>query len=144
MELHRITDLKDLALYTPLLLDLHEVLDGKWEPELSPHEFLSTLISRFDENAFYFAGKDESKLIYFAALFPQGGDKGLFWLFYMNNEFRDQTKIILHKLKDFMKARGITQIYTQSTRTASSYERWLNKFGANKVAIVYKFDLNKS
>lgn len=142
MNLNRITDLRDLAKYTPSLLALHESLEGKWEPELNQQEFFVELINNFNKDSYFFGDFIEGELAYFATLLKQDSNKALFWLFYMNPKMRDETKKILHSLKDFMRKEGFSTVYTQSTRTSSSYERWLEKFGAEKLAIVYKFNLN--
>ena len=142
MTLHRITSLKDLARFTPSLLKLHGELEGKWEPDLTSHEFLLELINHFSPESFFFGDFDENgELIYFVAILKQDSKKCMFWLFYMNKSFRDRTRDILNTLKDYFRKLGFTTVYSQSTRTSSSYERWLEKFGAEKVAIVYKFKL---
>lgn len=142
MDLHRITDLKDLARFTPKLLELHEGLDGKWEPDLSSHEFLCALIDHFGPTSYFYGDLDEKgNIIYFVVILRQDEKSCLFWLFYMNKNFRDCTKQILNDLKEIFRSYGFSIVYTQSTRTSSSYERWLEKFGAEKVAIVYKFKL---
>jgi hypothetical protein len=141
MELHQITDLKELALFTPQLMKLYSKLDGKWEPELTAHEFLGELISRFGSDNYYFGQLVDDKLTYFAAITRQSETKALFWLFFVNPEFRNETRGLLEELKARMRAEGLTTIYSQSTRTASSYERWIRKLGATRVAIIYKFSI---
>lgn len=141
MNLNRITTLKQLALYTPILLKLHEELEGKWEPELSSHEFLGELIARFDENTYYFGEIVEGKLVYFLAGNRQDTTHVFCWLFYMNPDYRLETKKLLKDAMNFLRALGYKTLYTNSTRTESSYERWLEKFGAEKLAITYKFTL---
>lgn len=142
MKLNRITTLKQLALFSPKLLELHGCLEGKWEPDLTAHEFLATLIDNFEETSFYFGQLAENGDIqYFAILLPEDEKKAHFWLFYVNKSYREETREILFELKEQMRSKGFTTVYTQSTRTSSSYERWLEKFGAEKVAIVYKFKL---
>lgn len=141
MNLRRLTKFSELTKMAPLLGELHAGLEGKWEPDSTSEEFLQALIENFEEDAYYFGdcGAD-GKLIYFAVLLRQTRTKALFWLFYMNKAHRDLTKDIIGQLKIFMGQQGFTTVYTQSTRTSSSYERWLEKFGAEKVAIVYKFN----
>lgn len=141
MNLNRINTLKELALYTPFLLRLHHELEGKWEPEMSSHEFLGELISRFDEDTYYFGEVVNGKLIYFLAGNRQDATKVFCWLFYMNPDFRHETKKLLNEAMDFLRKLGYKTLYTNSTRTESSYERWLEKFGAEKLAITYKFTL---
>lgn len=144
LSLNRVKSLKDLAAYTPKLLELHGSLEGKWEPELNQQEFFLALIDNFDNpESYYFGQLVDGELSYFVTLIPHSPKKTMFWLFYMNPKFRSETKEILHGLKEYMKARGYTTAYTQSTRTSSSYERWLEKFGAEKLAITYKFNLLK-
>lgn len=140
MNLNQIKTLKELVLYTPLLLELHEKLDGKWEPEMNSHEFLIELINRFDRS-WYFGEIVGGKLAYFATVTKQKDEKALFWLLFVNPEFRSETKILWEELKALLKSFGLSTIYTQSTRTASSYERWMKKLGAQRVAIIYKFSI---
>jgi len=141
--LRRITTLKELATFTPKLLQLHKGLEGLWEPELSSHEFLVRLIDQFDEDAYYFGDFcSDGSILYFAALVPFDERKAMFWLFYANKNYRTETRPLLFDMKAYIKETGkFDSIYSQSTRTASSYERWLEKFGAQKVSITYKFNL---
>ncbi len=126
----------------PKLVELHGSLEGKWEPDSTSAELLDDLLGNFNPDSYYFADTTPlGDLVYFAALVRQTEDKALFWLFYMNKDFREQTKFLLEQMKTFMKGQGFSTVYTQSTRLASSYERWLEKFGAEKIAIVYKFNL---
>lgn len=141
MNLNRITDIRALSSYTPKLLELHSTLEGKWEPEMNEQEFLAALIANFDKSAYYFGELVNGQLAYFAVLLKDTDKKALFWLFYMNPTMRSETKGILLQLKALMKSEGFSTVYTQSTRTSSSYERWLEKFGAEKLAIIYKFNL---
>jgi hypothetical protein len=141
--LRRITTLKELATFTPKLLQLHKGLDGLWEPELNSHEFLANLIDKFDEDAYYFGDFcSDGSLLYFAALIPHRERSAMFWLFYANKDYRNETRPLLFDMKAYIKKTGkYDTVYSQSTRTASSYERWLEKFGAKKLAITYKFNL---
>ena len=141
MILNRILHLKNLAAYTPRLLELHTTLDGKWEPDLSQEEFFLALINNFGKGGYYFGDFIRGDLAYFAVLLRETEKKATFWPFYMNPKLRTETKGILLALKDVMKSEGFSTVYTQSTRTSSSYERWLEKFGAEKLAITYKFSL---
>lgn len=142
MHLRQIQNLKELALFTPKLLELHATLEGKWEPDSTPHEFLATLIDHFDPSSYFFGDCDESgELVYFAVILKETDEKAFFWLFYMNKDYRAVTKEILTEIKSFLSKVGFSVVYTQSTRTSSSYERWLEKFGAEKVAITYRFNL---
>lgn len=142
MSLRRITTIEQLSKFTAKLIELHGELDGKWEPDLSAQDFLVSLLDNFESTSYYFGDFDKSGvLIYFVALIPQTKERALFWLFYMNKDHRQETKELLGQLKDFMKEQGFSTVYSQSTRTESSYERWLEKFGAEKVAIIYKFKL---
>jgi hypothetical protein len=126
----------------PTLIKLHEELDGKWEPEITSQEFACSLVSYFDERAYYYGDFNEKgELIYFVALLHQDEKTILFWLFYMNKDFRQATKEILHSIKEMLLSKGVTTAFSQSTRLTSSYERWIEKFGAKKVAITYKFNL---
>lgn len=110
---------------------------------MSAQEFLSSLVEVFDEHSYFFGDFSPSgELIYFAVILRENPHKSFFWLFYMNKNFREITKEILTGIKDFLRTEGFSVVYTQSTRTASSYERWLEKFGAEKVAITYKFNLS--
>lgn len=143
MKLRRITDLKELAKFTPKLLELYDTLDGRWEPDSTSHEFLGDLISHFGEDAYFLGDLDEKgEIVYFAVILRETDEKAFFWLFYMNKGYREVTKSILVLTKEFLRTEGFSVVYSQSTRTSSSYERWLEKFGAEKAAIVYKFKLN--
>lgn len=139
--LHRITDIKELLTFAPKLLELHAGLEGKWEPDLTAQEFFASLLRYFDEKAYYFGAMRGDELLYFSVLLRETDKKALFWLFYMNPTLRLETKNTLNELKKFMQKEGFSTVYTQSTRTSSSYERWLEKFGAKKVAIIYKFTI---
>lgn len=140
--LSRITDFPTLSTFLPKLLALHAELDGKWEPDATGQEFISNLIESFEESNYFFGDfAPNGEVMYFVVVTKQETGKGLFWLFYMNKAFREKTKILLNEVKDYLKAEGFSTIYSQSTRTSSSYERWLEKFGAEKVAIIYKFKL---
>lgn len=141
MNLKRITSLPDLGKFIPKVLALHHSLEGKWEPELNSVEFFKAILTHWEENGYFFGDFMGEEVAYFAVVLPQSKQKGLFWLFYMNPTLRVETKGILNELKSFFKKEGFTTIYSQSTRTSSSYERWLEKFGAEKIAIVYKFKL---
>lgn len=141
LTLNRITDLKELLKFAPKLLELHDSLEGKWEPDLNSQEFFISLLDQFDSTGYYFGDFAGKELAYFAVLYRQTNEKANFWLFYMNPNFRLETRGILLSLKEFMKSEGFSTVYTQSTRTSSSYERWLEKFGAEKLAITYKFKL---
>ena len=141
MKLNRITDLKQLKKYTPQVLALHSSLEGKWEPDLNQSEFFVELLNNFNKDSYFFGDFVADELAYFAVLLKQTESKALFWLFYMNPKMRLETRGILNELKVFMKDQGFSTVDTQPTRTSSSYERWLEKFGAEKLAIIYKFKL---
>lgn len=141
MNLTRITHLPDLAKFLPKVLALHHSLEGKWEPDLSSVEFFKALLQRWEDKDYFFGSFHEEEIAYFAVVTRESKTKALFWLFYMNPSLRLETKGILDALKTFLKGEKFSIIYSQSTRTSSSYERWLEKFGAEKVAIVYKFNL---
>ena len=141
MNLERITKLPDLARFIPKVLALHSSLEGKWEPDLNSVEFFKSLLQRWEDSDYFFGAFKGDEIAYFAVITRESKTKALFWLFYMNPSLRLETKGILNELKAFMKAEKFSIIYSQSTRTSSSYERWLEKFGAEKVAIVYKFKL---
>lgn len=141
MKLRKINDLSELSQFAPALIAQQASMEGKWEPDLTSEEFLAALFNQFDDKSYYFGDFVNKTLLYFVAMLGQGNGKALFWLFYMNPSMRTETKAILLELKEFMKNEGYHTVYSQSTRTSSSYERWLEKFGAEKVAIVYKFKL---
>lgn len=141
MNLRRLTKFKELLEFAPKLVALQKSLEGKWEPDLTQEEFLEALLNQFDSKSYYFGDLVNDELAYFAVLLKQTNEKALFWLFYMNPNMRLMTRSILDQLKVVMKEDGFSTVYSQSTRTSSSYERWLEKFGAEKVAIVYKFKL---
>lgn len=143
MTLKQITDLKELSAYVPKLLALHSDLEGKWKTELSNQDFLIELFDNFDDSSLYFADIIDGEIAYFAVVLRRNSSSAFFWLFYMNPKLRDVTRGILQQLKTTLAREGYSAVYTQSTRTASSYERWLKKFGAEKLAITYKFDLTK-
>lgn len=142
VKLNRITTLIDLAKYSPKLKELHDKLDGRWEPDLTEQEFMEELLVNFHEDSYYFAYmSDRNELIYFIALVSKDPTKAIFWLFYMNPNFREETKNLLGELRVLIKRAGYQTVYAQTTQTTSSYERWIEKFGAQKDSIVYKFTL---
>jgi hypothetical protein len=142
MKVNRITTVAELCRYTPELVKIHETLEGRWEPDLSTDEFLSKLIELFNPRTYYFGLlSDEGELLYFVTLLPEEPPKATFWLFYMNKNYRTETQTLLRELAQIMVMEGFHTIYSQSTRTEKSYERWLSKFGARKIATVYKFNL---
>lgn len=143
MTVQRITSISDLSKFIPELVRIHESLEGRWEPDLSTDEFLSKLIELFNPSkTFYFGALTEKgELLYFVTLLPEEKPKATFWLFYMNKDYRTETHKLLGELRLWAIDQGYTIIYSQSTRTEKSYERWLSKYGATKVATVYKFNL---
>ena len=144
MKINRITTLQQLSLFVPALVEIHESLEGRWEPDMTSEQFLERVVEFFKPMNYYFGAlTTDGKLLYFVTLLPEDRPCATFWLFYMNKDYRDQTQSLLIDIKDWLLQEGYTTIYSQSTRTEKSYERWLNKFGATKVATVYKFDLLK-
>lgn len=142
MNINRIQTVTKLARFIPSLTLLHESLEGRWEPDMTTEQFLSKVIEYFRPENYYFGELSESgELIYFITLLPEEKPCATFWLFYMNKNFRDQTQELLKLYADWAIAEGYTTIYSYSTRIEKSYERWLKKFGAQKLATVYKFNL---
>lgn len=142
MKVNRITTFQELAKYIPELSRIHENLEGRWEPDMNTEQFLARLVEFFIPRNYYFGELDEKgNLIYFITLLPEEHPCATFWLFYMNKDFRDKTAGLLELYADWARNEGYTTIYSQSTRSEKSYERWLSKFGATKVAVVYKFNL---
>lgn len=143
MRVNRIDTLQELATFIPELVKIHESLEGRWEPDMSTDEFLAKLVELFRPGQTYYFGllSDAGELLYFVTLLPEDKPKATFWLFYMNKDHRDETHQLLTDLAKWAVAEGYTTIYSQSTRSEKSYERWLSKFGATKVATVYKFNL---
>lgn len=143
MKINPITSISELAKYVPELVRIHENLDGRWEPELGTDEFLAKLVQLFNPGKNYYWGllNEKGELLYFVTLLPNDKPSAVFWLFYMNKDYRDETHQLLKDLSKWSIEEGYTTIYTQSTRTEKSYERWLSKFGATKVATLYKFNL---
>lgn len=141
MNLVKLDTIVDLGKFIPELTRLHESFDGKWEPELDTQSFIAKLIQNFDNRSWYFGENNESgTLKYFIAML-EDAPKACFWLFYVNPTFRNETKELLDALKIFVKQNGITTCYATSNRMTSSYERWIEKHGAKKHLITYKFDL---
>jgi len=141
--LRKIQNLRELSEFAPQLLDLHETLDGKWEPESSREEFAAQLLEHFGDSSHYFGDFDPltGKISYFAAILPQDKERCFFWLFYMNKDFRSVTRSVIDEIFAFLKSQGFSSFYTQSARLSSSYERWIEKLGGKKLAITYKFEL---
>lgn len=142
MKISRITSFDELSKFIPELTRIHEDLEGRWEPDMTTAQFLGRLVEFFVPRNYYFGElTPEGKLIYFITLLPEDKPCATFWLFYMNKDFRDITATLLENYAQWAVSEGYTTIYSQSTRSEKSYERWLNKFGATKVATVYKFNL---
>jgi hypothetical protein len=144
VKLRRLTTLKELAVFTPKLLELHSTLDGGWKPDATPHEFLVELIDRFEPDAYFFGDVVEDEIVYFAVVLPQSKKQALFWIFYMNKDFRLITREIILQLKALLQGAKFESVYTQTTRTEHSYERWIKKFGGEKFAVVFKINLTKT
>lgn len=142
MNINRITTIGELAKFIPELSRIHEELEGRWEPDLTTEKFLERLVEFFIPRNYFFGELDSTgRLVYFITLLPEEKPCATFWLFYMNEKFRDQTRGLLDMYAEWARNEGFTTIYSQSTRSEKSYERWLNKYGATKVATVYKFNL---
>ena len=142
MKICRITKLQELSHFVPALVKIHESLEGRWEPDMSSEQFIERVVEFFKPTNYYFGAlTPDGELLYFVTLLPEERPCATFWLFYMNKDYRDLTMVLLNDLKEWALNEGYTTIYSQSTRTEKSYERWLNKFGATKVATVYKFNL---
>lgn len=138
-----IVTLSDFTSFFPKIVSLHKELDGLWEPELTTDQFRDVLLEKFNSERHYFYGDftPTGEVAYFAVLSDMGDDKILFWLFYMNKDFREVTKEIVNQLKVIFKDKGFNCAYSQSTRAESSYRRWIEKFGAQQLAIVYRIPL---
>lgn len=140
--LNLITSYDELKTFIPALRKLYVEMDGKWEPDLTVDEFVLKLVDFFGPDNYYF-GKltPEGEIVYFAALLADDQPKAIFWLFFMNKDFRTETQQLLFDMSDFMMERGYHIIYSRTGRIERSYERWLTKFGAKKHEVVYKFNL---
>jgi hypothetical protein len=142
--LSRITSYRQLKRFLEPLRALYLELDGKWEPELNEAAFLLKLIEFFEPHNYFFGElSPEGKIKYFAALITEEPPKAHFWLFFMNKEFRTETQQLLLDMSEVMMAAGYHIIMSRTGRTEKSYERWLSKFGAKKVEVVYRFDLTQ-
>jgi len=142
MTLRCLTKITELAEFCPKLVALHSTLEGKWEPDLTQGEFFISILNNFEQGSYFFGDfTKEGEIAYFAVLAKENATRAFFWLFYMNAKLRTETKGILDDLRVFMKAEGFFTVCSNTTRMTRSYERWIQKFGAEKVAITYQFNL---
>jgi len=142
MTLKRISNIVELAQFLPELVRLHSDLDGKWEDELDQDTFFLKLLSNFREDSYYFGElNDDGHLKYFIATLPQDREKALFWLFYMNPDHREETRALLGDLRGELKRLGFKEVRFSTTRLTKSYQRWVEKFGAEPYELIYKLHL---
>lgn len=142
LKLHRIEDFAELLSYLPTLTAMYEEFDGLWAPELTKEEFVAELIASFKDTSYYFADRSpEGALIYFTAVFAETPKKLFFWLFFMNPAYRTATRQLIFDMIAVAKADGYEVCYTSSTRKEASYERWIEKFGAEKISVTYRIKL---
>jgi|SRR5690606_17356815 len=141
-KLKEIPNILELADFLPALCSLHQELDGKWEDELDETDFFIKLLSNFSNDSRYFGDFDESGNIkYFIAVLRQESEIALFWLFYMNPDYRTETRGVLDELRQFLNDSGYREVRFSSTRITKSYQRWVEKFGAEPYEIIYKLKL---
>jgi hypothetical protein len=141
--LHEVKTLQELSVLMPLLEELHQTLDGKWESDLTTQEFLCRLVQNFQNEFVYFARlSPKGELIYFASIGTiknsPSKKEGFFWLFYLNPSYRESNAEVIQQLKDYMRDQGFKNVYLNTTRITSSYDRWVTKHGATKHSLTYK------
>ena len=142
LTLNRLTTFEQLLEFIPNLTQMYEEFDGLWAPELDREAFIAEVMANFGPKSYYFADKNEAgEVLYFTAVFPQDSKRLFFWLFYMNPKYRAETKRLIFDMIAVAKADGYVECYTSSTRKESSYERWIEKFGAEKMSVTYRIKL---
>lgn len=141
MQLHQITDFNELMGFLPILVRTHAELDGIWEPEKTKEEFVSTLTTEFKSTNYYFGAIENGKLAYFVVILRETDTKAFFWLFYMNKDYRLQTRQLLLDLKLLLHNLGFRRVELVTTRLTKSYNRWISKFGAQPVALTYRMEI---
>lgn len=142
LKLKRITNFEELLTYVPKLVAMYRDLDGLWAPELNEQEFVAELLELYRPDSYYFADvSPEGEILYFTAVYAQDSKRLFFWLFYMNPKYRNETKRLIFDMIEIAKKDGFEVCYTSSTRKESSYERWITKFGAEKISVTYRIKL---
>jgi len=141
MQLHRITDFNELLGFLPHLVRTHAELDGIWEPDKNKEEFVSMLTNEFKPSSYYFGEIKDKELAYFVVVLRETDKKAFFWLFYMNKNYRLQTRSLLLELHAFAKSLGFEEAELITTRLTKSYDRWISKFGWVQKAITYRLKL---
>lgn len=139
--LHRVTSITDLLSWVPKLTRLFEDLDGLWEPDLSKEEFLNRLLNSFYSGSFIFLKDSERGIVYVVVIEQETSTLAHFWLFYVNKDFREQTKNLIHDIIAFCKENHFAKIRFSTTRLTSSYDRWVEKFGAKKKFVTYEMEI---
>jgi hypothetical protein len=140
--IRQITKLSEFLPLVPRLVQLFDELDGLWEPDLDKNEFVNLLVTNFQNGSLTFIDfTHEGELKYVAVLNMENSELIHFWLFYMNKKFRTETKDVIQELIQLCKERGFKKIRLLTTRLTSSYDRWIEKFGGKKFAIMYQVDL---
>ncbi len=142
LSLRRISSFEELLTYIPKLVAMYKSLDGLWAPELNEEEFVAELCALYKPESYYFADcAPDGEIMYFTCVYPQDSKKLFFWLFYMHPGYRYATKQLIFDMIAQAKADGYEVCYTSSTRKESSYERWIQKFGAEKLSVTYRIKL---
>lgn len=141
MGLVEIKTFQELLKFLPALVLLFKDLDGLWEPDMTPKEFVATLSNNFQKNTKCYGIQINSEIAYFIAVQELTSTKACFWLFYMNVNKRLYTRNLLNTLKSTYAQRGFRQVEFTTTRITPSYERWVEKFGATKHSITYKLEI---
>lgn len=140
--MRRLVTLDEFLPFLPKLTQKHAELDGKWSPELTPEEFASELISHFVPSSYYFGDFDEDGSIgYFMNVVKESPKFMTFWLLFVNTSRRSESKQLVSSVLDQLRQDGVSQVQFRTTRLTSSYQRWVEKFNAQKYSLTYKIDL---
>ena len=119
----------------PHLVAMQDQFDGQWEPELQGDGFFTNLIKHFAGNSYFGELDENDELKYFVALIHEG-EEGFFWLFYVNKNFRSQTRKLVDELFVYFRKCKFNKVRFSTTNISLSYERWVKKFGAKKTLII--------
>jgi hypothetical protein len=142
MGLVEIKTFADLLAFLPLLVKLHDQLDGYWQSDTSVTDFVALLTNNFGKaGSKYYGIKNGDKLSYFIAVLDDGKPKATFWLFYVNKEHYKNTKNLVKTLFSDLKSLGYSELSFTTTRMTRSYDRWVSGFGARKHSLNYKLSL---
>lgn len=128
--------------YVPELVKLFSRLDGAWEPGATKDEFITRLLTLFQNGtAIFLRWSPEHHDFDYVVTLEKTNELGFINLFYVGKHYRAHTKEVLNDLRAFGKSFGITKVRWLSTILTCSYRRWVAKQGAEPVAIMYQTEV---